>query len=156
VEKESTSIQEAMENRKNPSVNANEKAHKPVGRPKRIPLSKTSKLELPAGIKEDGYAYRFILNRPERIQMYESAWWEAVMDGEGKNITKPSGNKENRQEHLLLYRTKVEYFEEDLRENRKKPIDLVKENAKLTKGTHSSEYVPEGHEAVVSINNSVV
>lgn len=122
-------------------------AHEPNNRPKRRPLSRTFRLDIPEGIREEGYTYRYILDRAERIEMYEGAWWEQVRDEQQRAIRKASGNGE----YLLLYKTITSLFEEDLVENRKKPINLILDKAKLQKDRNSSEYVPDGHEAVLSI-----
>jgi len=124
------------------------KAHTPKDRPERRPLSRTFRLDIPAGIREEGYTYRYILNRAERIEMFEGAWWDQVRDERGKPIRKASGMGE----YLLLYKTTTDLFELDLIENRKKPISLLIDKAQLQKDRNSSEYVPEGHEAVLKIN----
>lgn len=126
------------------------KGHRPEGRPERIGLSQTSNLSIPKGIQRKDYAYQFIKDKPERIEAFEAAWWEPVKDGEGKLVKKAAGGGE----YLLLYRTRREYYEEDVKEMQKKPINLLKNTAKLDKGNkYSGEYVPEGSDAVVVINN---
>ncbi len=124
------------------------KAHAPKNRPKRRPLSRTFRLDIPVGIREEGFTYRYILDRAERIEMFEGAWWEQVHDGNGKPLRKASGSGE----YLLLYKTPTHLFEQDLIENRKKPINLIIDKAKLQQDRNSSEYVPDGHEAVLKID----
>lgn len=154
-ETEGLSIQEAQELRKSPTPQKDVAAHTPNGRPKRRPLSFIKKLGIPPGIeKEEGYVYRYIINSGDRVMMYQGAWWEQVVDGNNKPVRVHSGNRRDPNEYLLLYRTRAEYYQEDLEENRKKPIDLAVEHAKLKKDDGiSSEYVPEGHEAVISFKN---
>lgn len=130
----------------NPEIDA----HTPKNRPKRRPLSIMYKLDIPSGLKEEGYTYRYILDRAERIERFQNAWWEPVID---PNTKKPFRKASGSGEYLLLYRTKTEYFKEDQIENRKKPINLLTDKAKLTRNADSHEYVPEGHEAVVQIKN---
>lgn len=126
------------------------KAKTPEGRPARVPLTQQFKLTVPDGVKEDGYAYRYIKDKPDRVEVFEAAWWEPVKDGAGRPIRKVSGSDG----YLLLYRIKQEYFDEDAAEKRKLPINLLTENAKLAKGNqYSKEYIPEGQEGVVVINN---
>ncbi len=125
-------------------------AKAPKGRPKRIPLAQQFKLSIPTGIKEDGFAYRYIRDKTERIEAFENAWWVPVKDGNGRNIKKASGSGG----YLLLYKIEKEYYEEDVQEKRKRNIDLLVKEAKLQKGDkYSSEYVPDGQEGVVVINN---
>lgn len=128
-----------------PATKRTVKAHSNKKRPPRRPLSTTYKLSLPEGIIEKGFDYRWILERPERIMQYKAAWWLPVTDDEGEIIRKPSGSGE----YLTLYRIESKYHEEDKIANRKKPINLLVDNAKLNKDRESMEYVPEGHEAVV-------
>ena len=126
------------------------KSKTPSGRPARFPLTDRFKRSIPAVIREEGYVYRFIRDTTERIEGFESAWWEGVKDGAGRQIKKASGSGG----YLLLYRVEQKYFDEDLAIKRKKPINLLTENAKLAAGDkYSSEYVPEGHNSVVTINN---
>ena len=124
--------------------------HDPQGRPARVPLAQQAKLSIPKGLEDPNYAYRFIIDKPERVEAFVAAWWEPAKDGTGKPIKKPAGNGLT----LVLYRTPREYFEEDLREKQKKPIDLLEESAKLDKGNqYSSEYVPQGQQSVVTIKH---
>lgn len=121
----------------------------PQGRPPRRKLSRTKKLDIPEEVKEEGYAYRWILDRADRREDYEAAWWEPVRDGANKEVKKASGAS-----YLVLYRVEYKYFEEDVRDKQSRPINLLKERAKLAKkDQYSGEYVPEGHEGVVVINN---
>lgn len=123
-------------------------ARKNANRPPRRPLSTAYKLTLPEGIQEEGYQYRWLLDRPERIMTYEAAWWEKAKDGEGKPIRKPSGNGE----WLTLYRIESKYFKEDQKENRKKAMQMLHDRARPTSESQATEYVPEGHEAVIKFS----
>jgi len=120
-------------------------AHTPKDRPKRRPLTTTYKLALPEGVVEEGYKYRWVLDRPDRVMQFQEAWWQVVKDGAGKTIRKPSGTGE----YLILYKIELQYWEEDRDIHRKKNIDLLTEAAKPRRDKDSFEYVPEGHEAVV-------
>lgn len=116
----------------------------------RIPLSQQLKLSVPSGVKEEGFAYRFIRDKAERIEAFENAWWVPALDGAGRPIRKASGSGG----YLLLYKIEKQYFEEDVKEKQKLPMNALTENAKLSKSDkYSSEYIPEGHEGVVVINN---
>lgn len=128
-----------------PAVKRAVEARQNKARPPRRPLSTTYKLSLPEGILEEGFDHRWILERPERVMQFEAAWWEPVKDDEGKAIRKPSGGGE----WLTLYRIESKYHDQDKKANRQKPINLLVDQAKLTKDRESMEYVPEGHEAVV-------
>jgi len=121
---------------------------KPEGRPERIPLTQQFRLSIPTGIKEDGFVYRYIRDSAERVEGFQNAWWVPVVDGYGKPVRKASGEG-----YLLLYKIEEKYYNEDLAEKEKKPINLLVEQAKLRKGRNYSEYVPEGQESVVTINS---
>lgn len=122
----------------------------PEGRPKRIPLAQQFKLSIPTGIKEDGFAYRYIRDKTERVEAFENAWWVPVLDGNGRAIKKASGSGG----YLLLYKIEKEYYDQDVQEKKKRNIDLLVKEAKIQKGNkYSSEYVPDGQEGVVVINN---
>lgn len=146
---EKKSVKKAL-NSSNETVDRNQSSTgKLKNRPERVPLDHTAKLSIPAGVQEEGFAYRWITDKAERVESFERAWWVAVVDGNGRAIKKASGDG-----YLLLYRIEQKYYEEDVKAKQKLPIDLLVENAKLVKGNkHSSEYVPEGHQSVVTINN---
>lgn len=121
----------------------------PKGRPDRVPLNQQFRLSIPKGIKEDGFVYRYIRATAERIESFEAAYWEPVKDGAGKQVRKASGMS-----YLLLYRIEEKFYLEDLKAKEERPINLLVEQAKLKKGNkYSSEYVPEGQQSVVTINN---
>ena len=144
------SMQEAKENRGKPT---SKKGAKTVQKKKRKgvrkPLSVTMNLDVPAAVKKKDHAYRWVRNQPERILMYEEAWWEIVKDSEGRPIQKSAKNPEDPEMQLILMETPLEYFEEDLVENRKKPVNLLKEKAKLKAG----EYIPDDAKDVVTIKH---
>ena len=128
----------------------NAPAHLRLWPPAWRPLSQISKLSIPTGIKEEGFEYRWILDKVERIEAFEAAWWEQVKDGTGRPIQKASGENG----YLLLYKIPFKYYEEDVKEKQKLPINLLTEKAKLAKGNkYSNEYIPEGQEGVVVINH---
>jgi hypothetical protein len=140
----------AKKSRAQAAKKAEIEAHSPKNRPTRRPLSSMYRLDIPPGIKEEGYTYRYILDRAERVEMFRGAWWEQVIDPTTKQpFRKASGGGE----YLLLYKTKTEWFLEDQIENRKKPINLLADSARLKRNADSHEYVPEGHDAVVKIQN---
>ena len=143
--RKSTNAKQTVRKTTAPTPKRNVVSRSNTKRPPRRPLSTTYKLQLPEGIIEEGYDYRWLLERPERIMQYEAAWWEPVHDDDGKRIRKPSGGGE----YLTLYRIESKYHEEDKAENRKKPINLLHDKALLKKDSDSMEYVPEGHDAVV-------
>lgn len=119
----------------------------PEGRPPRVPMSRQFKLSVPSGIQKEGYEYRYIRDTAERVQAFQEAWWTPVNDGRGKPIRKASGDR-----NLLLYRIERKYYLEDQKAKEQKPINLLTEQAKLSKDRRVPEYVPEGSPAVVTIN----
>ena len=120
----------------------------PEERPSRVPMTQQFKLSIPSGIQKKGYVYRYIRDTAERVEAFQAAWWEPVADGLGKPIRKASGER-----YLLLYRIEEKYYLEDLKIKEEKPINLLREQAKLAKGRLSHEYIPEGHEGVVVIKH---
>ncbi len=125
------------------------KARQNKKRPPRRHLGATKKLVVPEEWKEEGFSYRWLMDRPERIHMYEGAWWEKVVDENNQPRRVPSGGGE----YLTLFKVESKYLQEDRERNRKKNISLIREKAQLQKDRHSAEYVPEGHDAVVKISN---
>lgn len=132
-----------------PAVSREGKSKQNQKRPERRPLGATKKLIVPDEFREEGYDYRWLMDRPERIHMYKGAWWEQVTDEHGTPVRVPSGNGE----YLTLYKVESKYLQEDRERNRKKNISLIREKAKLQRDQHSHEYVPEGHDAVLKIEN---
>ena len=145
-----TTIEEALQSRQPGEITRESQAHSAEDRPERRPLGTTYRLTVPPGLKEQGYEYRYILDRRDRIEMFEGAWWTPVTDPVTKRpFRKASGSGD----YLTLYRIKSDIFKEDQIEKAKKPINLLKESAELKRNRHGHEYVPEGHEAVLSIKN---
>lgn len=136
---------------RNPAPTKAAKSKSNSSRPARKPLTRSSKLGIPPGVQRDGYAYRWIKDNPQRVSEFEQAWWTVVKDGEGKACRVSAGSGE----YLILVEQEEKYFEEDRQLNRKRTIDLIGESAKLKKdsGGNTVEYVPEGHESVVSIKH---
>ncbi len=145
-----TKVKTALSSKTTIVANPDVEAKTPTGRPERVPLAQQFKLSIPAGIKEEGFVYRFIRDYAERVEAFEGAWWEPVKDGAGRHIRKASGMSG----YLLLYKIEQKYYDQDLAIKRKKPISLLTEKAKLSKSDrYSSEYVPEGQNSVVTINH---
>lgn len=140
-----TKVKAALSSKTTIVNNPDVEAKTPTGRPKRVPLTQQFKLQIPAGIKEEGFVYRYIRDHAERVEAFEGAWWQPVKDGAGRPIKKASGMSG----YLLLYKIEQKYYDEDQLVKQKRPINLLIENAKLSK----SEYVPEDRESVVTINN---
>lgn len=137
-------------NSSNEIVERNEVVGKqPEGRPERVPLSQQFRLSVPKEIKEEGFAFRYIRDTAERVEAFQAAYWVPVLDAYSKPVRKSSGDG-----YLLLYKIEMKYYLEDLKEKEKQPINLLVEQAKLKKGDkYSSEYIPEGQQSVVTINN---
>jgi len=143
-------LESAINSREPGEVTRETEAHSAENRPDRRPLSQMYRLNIPHGIKEEGYTYRYILDRADRIEMFNGAWWEQVIDPFTKRpIKKASGGGE----YLLLYRIKSEFYKQDQIEKAKKPINLLVESAKLKRMKDVHEYIPAGHEAVLTIKS---
>ena len=148
IDTRKTKVKQALNSQNTVVDKPDIKAKTPTGRPERVPMVSQFKLTIPKGVKEEGFVHRYIRDSAERIEAFEGAWWTPVLDGAGKTIKKASGPG-----YLLLYRIEEKYYLEDQKEKAKRPINLLVEQAKLKKDKHSNEYVPEGQDSVVTINN---
>lgn len=105
-----------------------------AGRPARISMGNMKKLDVPAGMLEEGFYYRFFQDREGRIAQAKSAYYEFVVDEQGNNYSRQSGPYT-----LYLMRLPQEYRDEDNALKRKRVLATLDEEAQLG----SNEYAPD-------------
>jgi len=117
----------------------------------RVPMGAGGRVAVPKPIvdeiKAKGYVPRMCLDDGEgRIDQYVGAYWEFYLDADGHKFTRPAGSGRT---HILMMLPR-KYKEEDDALKRQKNNAILASKAKLEKGPGFQEYVPEGHEYVVS------
>lgn len=110
-----------------------ESAHKP-DRPERISMSNMKKLDVPEGIKEEGFYYRWFQDRDGRLNQARSAYYEPVVDEQGNNYTRNSGPYT-----LHLMRLPQQYRDEDNLLKKKAVAATLDAEAQIGHG----EYAPD-------------
>ncbi len=123
----------AMQNQGLVSGSREETAHS-ADRPPRISMGNMKKLEVPEGMLEDGFYYRWFQDREGRITQALSAYYEHVVDEQGNSFTRQSGPYT-----LYLMRLPQQYRDED-NALKKKRVDATLE-AETQIGTN--EYAPD-------------
>ena len=105
-----------------------------AGRPARISMSNMKKLEVPEGMLEDGYYYRWFQNKEGRIGQAKSAYYEHVIDEQGNNFMRQSGPFA-----MYLMRLKQEYRDDDARLKKQRVADTLDAEAQIG----HNEYAPD-------------
>jgi hypothetical protein len=103
-------------------------------RPPRISMGNMKKLEIPDGMLEDGFYYRWFQDREGRISMAKAAYYEHVVDEQGNNFTRQSGKYT-----MHLMRLPQEYRDEDNALKRKRVAATLEEEAHIG----ANEYAPD-------------
>jgi hypothetical protein len=104
------------------------------GRPRRISMSNMKKLEIPDGLIEDGYYYRWFQDKEGRISQAIAAYYEHVIDEQGNNFTRQSGPYS-----MYLMRLKQEYRDEDNRLKKQRVAATLEAESKIG----YNEYAPD-------------
>jgi hypothetical protein len=122
-------------------TNRSKQAHQNKTRPARVPLTAGNKLHVPAHLKREGYQQYFAINRKGMIEQMEAAYYEKVLDDQGKPYTIPAGNGD------LHYLMEIEqkYYDEDIKAQQDRNIDAT---AKQAQTLGEEEYVPMGKSQV--------
>lgn len=132
-----------MQERKKPGRPArNTEAHASGKRPPRIPMSAGNKLQAP---QREGYQRYWAITGPDhpgKLEQMRAAWWEFVLDEDGKKIEQPAG-KGNM--HVLM-EIEQQYYDEDMAAQQKRNLDATQNNIQ-TLG--EDEYVPMGQKSVM-------
>lgn len=110
-----------------------EKAHS-SGRPRRISMNNMKKLEIPDGIMEEGYYYRWFQDRNGRINQAHTAYYEHVVDEQGNNYTRQSGPYT-----MYLMRLRQDYRDEDLKLKKERVEATLESEAQIG----HQEYAPD-------------
>lgn len=113
---------------------------------KRIPLKAQIKLGFPASVEKEGDMYYcWVLDDGKgNIKRYEDAGYDFALSTSGNREERDSGGGEP----LLLMKTRKDWRDEDYAIEQSMCLDTVKDKARLA----AHEYVPKGHDAVVSKN----
>lgn len=105
-----------------------------AGRPARISMSNMKKLEVPEGMLEDGYYYRWFQNKEGRVGQAKAAYYEHVIDEQGSNFMRQSGPFA-----MYLMRLKQEYRDEDNRLKKQRVDATLDAEAQIG----HNEYAPD-------------
>ena len=123
------------------SANTEKKAPKP----RRVPMSAGSAADnVPDEAKDPNFYFRWCADYDKgKIQRYQAAGYEFVLDKDGNRIKRPSGDS------LYLMRQPMEYREQDLLAKRNKIVEtnrkLQKDHSVKKKGS-VPDYIPKGNE----------
>lgn len=105
-----------------------------ANRPPRVSMGNMKKLEVPEGLMEDGFYYRWFQDREGRIAQAQSAYYEAVVDEQGNAFTRQSGPYTMR-----LMRLPQQYRDEDNALKRKRVAATLDQEAQIG----ANEYAPD-------------
>lgn len=108
-------------------------------RPKRIPIGQGQKLVAP---ERKGYQRYWALDTEGQLDQMLAAWWDFVLDSEGRKVTSPGGNGKT---HYLM-EIEEQYYKEDMEKQQAMVTDALRDSVK----TNGNEYVPNGHEDVLT------
>lgn len=108
-------------------------------RPARVPMGQGQRL---VAEPREGYQRYWAIDLPGKLEEFQAAWWEFVLDDNGNKITKPAGKG---QLHYLM-EIKQEYYDEDMKRQQKMVTDALRKTVKRG----DDEYVPAGHEDVLT------
>jgi len=108
-------------------------------RPERVPMGQGQKLVAPP---RAGYQRYWAIDRDGELDSFLAAWWTFVEDSEGNRIKKPAGKGFT---HYLM-EIDQETYDEDMAKQQNMVTDALRKSA----ATASDEYVPMGHEDVLT------
>ena len=114
-------------------ASSREEAAHSSGRPARISMNNMKKLELPPGVVEDGYYYRWFQDKEGRISQAKAAYYEPVISEQGDGWVRQSGPYS-----MHLMRLKQEYRDEDNALKKKRVLATLEEEAAIG----ANEYAP--------------
>jgi len=104
------------------------------GRPERISMNNMKKLEVPQGMIEDGFYYRWFQDKEGRISQALAAYYEHVVDEQGNKFIRQSGPYT-----MHLMRLPQKYRDEDNLLKRKRVADTLESEAQIGR----NEYAPD-------------
>lgn len=111
-----------------------EEAAHSSGRPPRVSMSNMKKLEIPAGMTEEGFYYRWFQDKDGRIGQAKAAYYEHVLDEQGNNFCRSSGPY-----GMYLMRLPQKYRDEDNKLKRDRAAATLEAEAQIG----HNEYAPD-------------
>jgi hypothetical protein len=108
-------------------------------RPERVPMGQGQKLVAPERL---GYQRYWAIDRDGELDSFIAAWWTFVEDSDGNKIKKPAGKGFT---HYLM-----EIDQETYDQDMAKQQEMVTDALRKTTVRDSDEYVPMGHEDVLT------
>ena len=104
------------------------------GRPARISMGNMKKLDVPPGLLEEGFYYRFFQDREGRIAQAKAAYYEHVLDEQGNNYCRAGGAHS-----MYLMRLPQKYRDEDNKLKRQRARATLDAEAQIG----FNEYAPD-------------
>lgn len=111
-------------------------------RPPRVKMNAGNKLAAP---KREGYQRYWAITGPDhpgKLEQMVAAYWEFVLDDEGKRKEQPAGGGNT---HVLM-QIEQRYYDEDMADQQARNIDATQKNIQAL---GADEYVPNGQKNVV-------
>lgn len=105
-----------------------------AGRPPRVSMSNMKMLEVPPGLLEEGYYYRWFQDKDGRISQAKAAYFEHVIDEQGNNFSRSKGPYS-----MLLMRLPQKYRDIDIKLKRKRVLDTLEAETQIGE----DEYAPD-------------
>lgn len=133
----------AMKDKGLVSGSREETAHS-SGRPERIPMGNSKKLDFPESLKEDGFYYRWFQDKDSRITTAMTAYYEIVVDEAQNNFRREIGLYP-----MILMRLPQKYRDDDIKLKRDRVRATMDEEAVL----RIDEYSPNGRISRSTIEN---
>ena len=122
------------------SGSRDETAHS-SGRPERVSMGNSKKLDFPERLKEDGFYYRWFQDKDSRIAMAMTAYYEIVVDEAQNNFRREVGLYP-----MVLMRLPQKYRDDDIKLKRDRVRATMDEEAALG----HNEYSPNGRDSAIS------
>ena len=126
-----------------------DKAKENSQRQARIPMSAGNKFQAP---KREGYQRYWAITGPDhpgKLDEMTAAWWDYVLDEDGKKIERPAGHGNI---HVLM-EIKQEFYNEDIAAQQARNIDATQ---KAIQTLGQNEYLPLGRDSVVQKDREII
>lgn len=124
------------------TLSRDQKANTPKNRPERVPFGQGSKLAIADRHVRKGYHAHLFLDKPGELEGARAAWYEFVLDENGKKITMPAGKGLT---HYLM-EIDQETYDEDMR----KQQDLNDKKTQAINEVKPGEYSPGGKSSAIT------
>jgi len=137
-----------MKNRDKLTMTRDEKAHKPEGRPERVPFNQGAKLSVPKHIMKGGWHYHWFVDKAGELEGAEAAWYQFVLV-DNKKYTTPAGEGANGQPRThYLMRIEDKHYKQDMAKQQEMVNKTMHDSIKVKKA--KGEYSPEGEDSAVT------